>query len=181
MKKCCVLGSVNRAKYNGARKALSLLGVEKIYMIRIEGLNPQPIGFEEIYRGAYIRAVKAYKYKPECYGLGIEAGIIRIGDYYLSGQIAVFTDGVKTSIGLSSFFPLPHSIAEEILNKNTELREVMRKQSGIQDIAETIGAIGYYTKGFMTRTDLSYQAVLAAIIPWLNTNMGTIGSSREKL
>ena len=168
MKNCCVLGSLNKAKYNGARKALSLLGVTKIYMIDVKGLKPQPIGLDEIYNGAYIRALKAYEYKPECYGLGIEAGLIRVNRYYLSGQIAVLTDGERIGVGMSSFFPIPSRIAGEILEGGVELKEVMARETGLRDIAETIGAIGHYTKGFMTRTDLSYQAVLTAIIPFLN-------------
>ncbi len=165
---CCVIGSLNEAKIRGARRALSLLGISDLRPVEVATANPQPVGLDEIIDGAVTRALKAREKYPKCYGLGVEAGIIIVGDYYFSGQIAVFTNGEKYSIGTSMFFPLPKSIGEKIIGKGVELKVLMIKETGIEDIASSIGAIGHYTQGFITRTDLSYQAVLSAIIPWLN-------------
>ncbi len=167
---CCAIGSTNRAKIMGAQRALVLLGIKELIPLEIDIGNPQPIGIDEILEGAIRRAEEAMKHRPECYGLGIEAGLIKLGGQYLSGQIAVFMDDQRYGVGVSMFFPIPRRIGMKLekLRGRTELKNEMIAETGIRNIASTIGAVGYYTQGFITRTDLSYQAVLGAIIPWLN-------------
>lgn len=162
-----VIGSLNKSKILGAKRALRLLGVRKIETINVQGLKPQPIGFSEIFEGAFKRAYIAWKKYEQGLGVGIEAGIIDLYGYAFSGQIAVLTDGKHYSFGFSSFFPLPKHVRDSI-EEGRELRHVMVKESGIRFIAETIGAVGYYSSGYMTRVELSFQAVLAALLPWLN-------------
>ena len=170
-----VIGSLNESKINGARRALSLLGIsfEDIIAIKVKGFKDQPIGFDEIFIGAAYRAVQSVKYLRNIsgvengIGIGIEAGIIKLHNIWFSGQVAIIADNEKYSIGISSFFPLPRKISN-VVSKGYELREVMKEISGYEKIAETIGAIGFFSSGYMTRTDLSYQAVLTALLPWIN-------------
>ncbi len=170
-----VIGSLNESKINGARRALSLLGIsfEDIIAIKVKGFKDQPIGFDEIFIGAAYRAVQSVKYLRNIsgvengIGIGIEAGIIKLHNIWFSGQVAIIADNEKYSIGISSFFPLPRKISN-VVSKGYELREVMKEVSGYEKIAETIGAIGFFSSGYMTRTDLSYQAVLTALLPWIN-------------
>jgi len=170
-----VIGSLNESKINGARRALSLLGIsfEDIIAIKVKGFKDQPIGFDEIFIGAAYRAVQSVKYLRNIsgvengIGIGIEAGIIKLHNIWFSGQVAIIADNEKYSIGISSFFPLPRKISN-VVSKGYELREVMKEISGYERIAETIGAIGFFSSGYMTRTDLSYQAVLTALLPWIN-------------
>ncbi len=173
-----VIGSLNESKINGARRALSLLGIrsEDIIAIKVKGFKDQPIGFGEIFIGAAYRAIKSVKYLRNTsgvengIGIGIEAGIIELHNTWFSGQIAIVADNEKYSIGISSFFPLPRRITD-VVSKGNELRQVMKEVSGYERIAETIGAIGFFSSGYMTRTDLSYQAVLAALLPWINKDI----------
>lgn len=167
-----VIGSRNKAKINGARKALALLGInyDDIVSIDVNTPFPQPIGFNEILLGAMIRAWRAYQYINDGYGVGIEAGVIRLGDYMLSGQVAVVVDGEHYSLGTSGFFPLPENISDQIL-KRMELKNIMRRITSVKEISETIGAIGYLSNGFITRGDLSFEAVLNAILPWINKDL----------
>ncbi len=170
-----VIGSLNESKINGARRALSLLGIsfEDIIAIKVKGFKDQPIGFDEIFIGAAYRALQSVKYLRNIsgvengIGIGIEAGIIKLHNIWFSGQVAIIADNEKYSIGISSFFPLPRKISN-VVSKGYELREVMKEISGYERIAETIGAIGFFSSGYMTRTDLSYQAVLTALLPWIN-------------
>jgi len=173
-----VIGSLNESKINGARRALSLLGIsfKDIIAIKVKGFKDQPIGFDEIFIGAAYRAIQSVKYLryisgvENGIGIGIEAGIIELHNTWFSGQIAVVADNEKYSIGISSFFPLPRRISN-VVSKGYELREVMKEISGYERIAETIGAIGFFSSGYMTRTDLSYQAVLTALLPWINKDI----------
>ena len=173
-----VIGSLNESKINGARRALSLLGIspEDVIPINVKGFKKQPIGFDEIFIGASYRAMESVKYLrnnlqvDNGIGIGIEAGIIKLNNTWFSGQIAVIADNEKYSMGISSFFPLPKGVSDKV-SMGYELRDIMREMSGYERIAETIGAIGFFSSGYMTRTDLSYQAVLAALLPWLNKNI----------
>ena len=173
-----VIGSLNESKINGARKALSLLGIsfKDIIAIKVKGFKDQPIGFDEIFIGAAYRAIQSVKYLRNIsgvkngIGIGIEAGIIKLHNTWFSGQVAIVADNEKYSIGISSFFPLPRKISN-VVSKGYELREVMKEISGYERIAETIGAIGFFSSGYMTRTDLSYQAVLTALLPWINKDI----------
>ena len=173
-----VIGSLNESKINGARRALSLLGISSkdIIPISVEGYKKQPIGFDEMFIGASYRAIESVKYirnnlqADNGIGIGIEAGIIEFNNTWFSGQIAIIADNEKYTMGISSFFPLPRGVSSRV-SVGYELRDIMREISGYKRIAETIGAIGFFSSGYMTRTDLSYQAVLAALLPWLNENI----------
>jgi inosine/xanthosine triphosphatase len=167
-----VIASINTSKINGARRALELAGVRELIPLKVDSIINQPIGFNEIISGAAWRALKALEYLEgrEGFGVGIEAGVIVLGDYVFSGQATIIADHKHYSIGLSGFFPLPENIGREVLRRR-ELGELMRKVSGIQEIASTIGAIGYLSKGFITRTDLSYESTLYALLPWLNMEL----------
>ncbi|OYT39239.1 MAG: hypothetical protein B6U89_04435 [Desulfurococcales archaeon ex4484_58] len=167
-----VIGSKNKAKIRGVKRAFSILGDFKYRSLKLDTLVKQPIGLKETFLGAVFRAVKSYDSLggEKGFGVGVEAGILEIENILLSGQVVVVTDGVKYSVGLSSYFPLPPKIYGELLSRE-ELGVLMEKISEIKDIAESIGAIGYLTNGFITRVDLTYQATVSAIIPWLNTEL----------
>ncbi|ADI32309.1 DUF84 family protein [Staphylothermus hellenicus] len=64
------IGSSNKAKINGARKALALLGIDynNIVSIDVDTPFPQPIGFNEILLGAMVRAWRAYQHINDGYG-----------------------------------------------------------------------------------------------------------------
>ncbi len=167
-----VIASMNASKINGARRALELVGIRELIPLRINSPMKQPIGFNEIISGAAWRALKALEYlgDEEGFGVGIEAGAIVLGDYVFSGQVAIIADHKYYSIGLSGFFPLPGNIGQEVLRRR-ELGELMYRVSRIRGIASTIGAIGYLSKGFITRTDLSYESTLYALLPWINKEL----------
>ncbi len=167
-----VIGSSNRAKVRGVKKAFMLLGVREFITLPIHGFKDQPIGFDEIFLNAVKRTVEAYRSLEgeEGFAVGIEAGIIEYGGLITTGQLAIVTDGEKYSIGLSGFFPLPQKFKNDI-KKGVELGVLMKELSGIEDIASSIGAVGFFTKGLVTRSDLSYYATLYALIPWINPDI----------
>lgn len=165
---CCVIGSRNKAKIRGAVQALRLIGISTIHSIEVDGLNPQPTGFDEILEGARRRARTAYEYMPKCLGLGIEAGLIEINGVYYSGQVAVVFDGERELVGFSMFFPVPDKVVDLILKKGVEMKKAVEEVTGIRGASEKIGVIGLLSIGMVTRTDLSYQAVLSAVLPLIN-------------
>ncbi len=165
------VGTENPAKIIGVEKAFRLIGKTKTYIVRIKDLKPQPIGLNEVVYGAVKRAYQSYKKctSSDCFGVGLEAGIIEITDDYChSGQVAVIIHRDKYSIGTSLFFPLPLEYCKELVG-GKELADIMARESGLTSIRRNIGAIGYYTYGYITRIELSYQATLSALIPFMNT------------
>jgi inosine/xanthosine triphosphatase len=167
-----VIGSTNKAKIRGVIRAFKLLGVRDYETIPVHGYSDQPIGLNDILLNAAKRVVEAYKHlnSREGYAVGIEAGVVEIGNIMLSGQLAIVTDGERYSIGVSGFFPLPNSIREKIV-EGVELGVLMEEMSRIESVRESIGAVGFFTKGFSTREELSYYATLYAIIPWMNPDV----------
>jgi len=163
------IGSKNKAKIRGVKRAFSLIGAREFVEVPVKGFKEQPIGVFETFIGAAKRAVEALNALKgkEGFGVGVEAGIVVFRGIPLSGQIAVITDGTRYSMGFSSFFPLPKRFYGEVL-RGRELGDIMENATGIEGIAEGIGAIGYFSQGLMTRTELSFQAVLSAILPWIN-------------
>ncbi len=177
------VGTENPAKIIGIEKAFRLIGETRTHTVRIEGLKPQPIGINEIVYGAVKRAYRSYKKcsSADCFAVGLEAGIIEItNDYCHSGQVAVIIHSDKYSIGTSLFFPLPLDYCKELV-RGKELADIMARESGLTNIRRNIGAIGYYTYGYITRIDLSYQATLSALIPFMNPEKFSKLPGLEKL
>ncbi len=164
-----VIGSTNEAKILGATKALRLLGVDSIVSISVKTGIEQPIGFKQTALLALIRARRALEYNGD-YGVGIEGGILFETVYPLEAQIAIVIDKeFRASIGISTIFPLPRSFLPELKKKS--LGEIMNSVTRVSNIGRLYGAIGYLTKGYITRIELSYQAVLSAIIPFINNKL----------
>jgi inosine/xanthosine triphosphatase len=175
-----IIGSTNPSKIIGARKALGLAGINNIHYVKVEGLPPQPIGFEEIVKCAIERAARALNGNKEALGVGIEAGIVSLGGYYHSGQVAVITDGEHYTVGTSMFFPIPYRMYNDIMRGgSTELKEALEKHYGLGRLSSTIGAIGYFSSGWITRIELSFQATLSALLPWLHPEYGELKILRE--
>ncbi|RLF01622.1 MAG: hypothetical protein DRJ64_10385, partial [Thermoprotei archaeon] len=116
------------------------------------------------------------KVKEASYGVGIEAGLIEYpltSSGYLNIQVCVISDlDGHTSVGVSAGYELPRFIVNKIVNDPTiELEDIMEELSGIKDIGEKMGAIYLLSKGVMSRLDLSEQAVLTALIPFINKEL----------
>ncbi len=163
--------STNKAKILGAAKALKLLGVKDIASVPVNTGIEQPLSFNQTLLAAIKRIENVVNRVNADYYVSIEGGIIHDIGYLIEGQIAIIVDKQgRASVGFSSLFPLPISFKEKLFSGKT-LEEAMYEVTGIKRIGEKYGAIGYLTEGFITRVELSYQAVLTAILPFLNTHL----------
>ncbi|WP_460123895.1 inosine/xanthosine triphosphatase [Stetteria hydrogenophila] len=166
------LGSGNPVKRMAVEKAFSYYFDASVVAVPVHtGVPPQPVGLGEVVRGAALRAVRALeKVDSAHFGVGVEAGLIEfIGSTgFIEVQIAVVAgrDG-RASIGLSPGFELPPWIVAEML-KGAELSSVAGIERGRRDIGEHVGYIGVKTWGRVTRHDLTEQAVIMALTPWLD-------------
>ncbi len=165
------VGSTNPSKVLAVKKAWILMGDAEVLGVKVpSGVSEQPRTMNEIVKGACNRALNALKIANADYGVGIEAGYISVPllkDKILDIQVAVIVDktGYET-IGFSPAFEVPPSA----LSHRT-LGEYMAKISGRNKINEEIGAIGYLSIGTVTRMELTYYAVLMALIPRINKHL----------
>ena len=170
------LGSRNPVKVDGVRRVFHrLLGPIKLVSIHVDPpIGRQPLSLDELVRGAEYRgSIALDKCSRAIYGVGIEAGLIKIRDRYALAIQACYIesrDGGK-SIGLSRGFPVPLCFYEKLrVNRGLELEDLVTKYYGVEGAGEDIGLIGILTRGEIDRLRLTMDAVETAIIPFLKWN-----------
>lgn len=132
----------------------------------------QPMG-NAIAAGAMERAVAAQTHTDADFGIGIEAGLMKVPgtSRWLSVQICVIADHAgETSMGMGPGYELPESILEAVL-AGESLRDAFERLLH-QDDPERRGAVYYLSNGLMDRTELTVQGLRMALIPWLNPSIG---------
>ncbi|AIJ05014.1 hypothetical protein JH146_0163 [Methanocaldococcus bathoardescens] len=165
------IGSTNPVKIEAVKEGFEkVLGaVEVVGVDVISGVSSHPIGLEETYLGALNRAKNAFE-KVQCtYAVGIEAGLIKVGEHYIDIHVCVVFDGIRETVGLSQGFEYPKIVAEKVL-EGIEGGKIAEKISGIKDIGKNIGLIGYLTDNNITRKDLCRDSVIMALIPRMMKN-----------
>ena len=173
------VGSLNPVKVGAARLVFErFFGEVEIHPVRVKTSIPaQPIGVDQVIRGAVERAYQALSsVTGSDYGVGLEAGLIPYPwtiTGYLNHQVCALVDHeLKITLGSSMGFEFPSRVIERLERGEVmEAEEVMEEITGIERIGEAAGAIGYLTKNHVKRLDLSIQALTSALIPRLNPNL----------
>jgi inosine/xanthosine triphosphatase len=165
------VGTKNPAKVEGIRLAFKkYFPAAEIRTIDSSSVTrAQPFGLDQMTEGAISRAKFALSKIGGDFGVGVEAGIFQIGDNYFDHQQAAIVDASgKTSLGHSAGYPLPTNAVETMIKAGKELERYAESLSGIKEIGDKGGLVHHLTKGAMTRTDLTEQCVMMALIPWLH-------------
>jgi inosine/xanthosine triphosphatase len=134
-------------------------------------LKAQPIGEEQTYEASRWRVKKARNHQSSYdFYVGIEGGVVLTS--HNKPRIIVYS-----SVGNGSFIetvrgceiPLPQQFYEQLLNSHhTELGDLMTNISGISNIKQKEGAVGFLTRNIVTRFDILKQSIMMALIPFLN-------------
>jgi glutamate--cysteine ligase len=190
------VGSRNEPKLAAVRNALSAYAPD----VDVEGVDvssgvpDQPVGFDEIIRGAKNRAAAARASGACDLGVGIEDGLVAVaigaaevsGDHLNIGCAAV-SDGRRTSIGFSSAFAYPPGVTEAAVRERAPIgalfdalwrerrRETDRRPSG-----ETSGNVGKLTAGVLPRSEYARHAVLCALVAFVNPDLYTAMTTAEQ-
>lgn len=167
-------GTKNPAKVNGIKDAFSkyfrdpeLRPVDSSSVARA-----QPRGLDEMTAGATARARFALSAAGGDFGVGVEAGIFTIGDVYFDNQVAAIVDhSGKVSLGHSAGYMLPREAMEKLFRDGRELERWAEEVSGINEVGDKGGLIKYLTGDRMTRTELTEQCVVTALVPWLHRGL----------
>jgi len=166
------LGSTNKSKLLGVGDmAKKIFGKVIVKGAKIEQKVPiQPFELETI-EGAIHRAIEAKRKMKSDYGVGIESGIFEFNDRYFDCTWCAVYDGDEITFGSSMCFEVEREIIEEIKNKGETMGSIFGRISGIKDIGEEKGAIGYLSGGMTQRKELNKQAFLTAMIPRISKRL----------
>ena len=165
------VGSKNPAKLDGVRRAFSMYfhSLELRPVDSSSITKAQPLGLEQMVEGAVARAQFALAEAGGDYGVGVEAGIFKVGHFYFDHQQAAITDpSGKVSLGHSAGYMLPKGAVEKMLDEGKELEQLAEGLTGVLGVGDKGGLVHYLTKGKMTRADLTEQCVMTALAPWLH-------------
>lgn len=168
------VGSKNPNKIQAVREAFQLF--QRFRDARFEtfasksGVSDQPMGLDEIIRGAKQRATHAFS--SSFLSVGLESGLIPVPQTqngYMNISACAIFNGSSYFTGLGPAFELPTAIVELVVEQKLEL-DVAIFQSGFSSnprIGYSEGIIGMLTDGVVTRKDYMVPAVTMAISGFL--------------
>lgn len=168
------LGTKNPSKVEGTRRAFSRYfpELEVRTVAASAGVPPQPLGLEQITAGAVSRARTALSQAGGDLGVGVEAGIFKMGARYFDHQQAAIVDPLgRVSLGHSAGYPLPAAAVKALVDGGNELEEYAVRLTGVEGIGDKGGLVEHLTKGTVTRADLTDQCVTMALVPLLHRDV----------
>ncbi len=173
-----VVGTGNPVKVAAVRRAFSRLGIEcEVLGVRtVTSVGPQPVGLRTIVRGAVERALGALRSSESDYGVGIEAGFVEVPGTvtgYMNFQACAVVDGdLRVSLGMGPGFEFPTEAVNSVMRGEVaEVGVFMERLTGVKGIGSREGAVGYLSRGVVTRSDITEMAVIMAMIPRLNPSL----------
>ena len=160
------VASLNEAKINAVREALSHLSTQVFGIECSSGVSPQPMNEEETMKGAMNRARIASQQAD--YGVGIESGLSMInGRTFESGWVCVVTKEGQVGLASSNRYEIRKPVLE-LIEQGLELSEAIEQLTGLSDIKTQKGMSGVITNGIINRSDSYRDAVLLAFAPFLS-------------
>jgi inosine/xanthosine triphosphatase len=165
------VGSTNPTKIDPVRDVFSK-HFQKVTVQGIEiksSVKEQPIGDDEIYKGALHRAKEAIKnVNGADYGVGIEGGMVKRSFGWMEYSLVVIVDKKgNVGIGSSGSLVLPDCVIKRI-HKGETLEQSIDALFGTKKIGKGIGMFGVMTKGTVTRTSGVSHGVAFALARFLH-------------
>ena len=172
------IASTNEVKVNALKEIISeynFLKNSEITSLGIDsGVHKQPKSIEETLTGAMNRAKNAFQ---DCdYSVGLESGLMKV-PYTKSGFMdfcaCAIYDGKNHHLGLSFAFEFPRMVTDLIIQEGLDANEAFLKAGLTKNpkLGSAEGAIGFLTKGRVTRKEYTKQAIRTALIQLENPNL----------
>ena len=181
------VGSVNEPKLAAVRSALGAYAPDVTVegVVVDSGVPEQPVGFDEIIRGARNRAAGAVSGSSYDLGIGIEDGLIPYPVAPSNSEIAhlnigcvAITDGERNSIGFSSAFAYPPGCSIQAANDRQPIGAVFdrlwedrRGESSRLPSALSTGNIGRLSNDVLPRAEYTRHGVLCALVAYLQPDL----------
>jgi inosine/xanthosine triphosphatase len=149
-----IIGSKNPAKIKAVKDAFQKYDAEYATIDIPSGVNDQPFSDEETIKGAINRAYGALDAGDGEIGIGLEGGV-QDTEYglFLCNWGALAVKGKPPIIAGGARIPLPETVAAQ-LAAGKELGPVMDAFTNKNDIRKKEGAIGVFTDGEISRSDM---------------------------
>lgn len=170
-----IVCSQNPVKINAIK-----LGFEKVFPDTVfefvgvsakSEVSDQPMSEKETYLGALNRVKNAKLHSPDAdFWAGIEGGLEEI-----DGKLEAFAFIIiesKNLLGKSktATFELPNKVAE-LIHSGMELGDADDVVFGGNNSKQKNGSVGILTKNLITRTSYYTEAVVLALIPFINKEL----------
>lgn len=170
-----IVGSKNPVKILSAEEAFRLtFGNDSLVQgINVDsGVSKQPIGDQETYQGAFARASNSKLAFPEAdFWVGIEGGTHQVEEDWMAYAYIVILDRTgKEGKARSASFWLSKKVGG-LLADGMELGEADDLVFRTDNSKLKGGAVGLLTKGVVNRKELYKQAVILALIPFINEDL----------
>jgi inosine/xanthosine triphosphatase len=170
-----IIGSKNPVKIKAVTSAFeTVFASEKFNYIGIDvpsGVPDQPIGDNQTLKGAYNRVKAAKKlYDKAAFYVGVEGGLDNNKDMEVYAWMYIENaEGLKGKSRTATFF-LPPAV-QKLVNEGLELGHaddiVFKKENSKQKG----GSVGILTHGILNRQVYYEQALILALIPFINKNL----------
>ncbi|MFC3022743.1 inosine/xanthosine triphosphatase [Vibrio zhugei] len=165
-----VIASLNPAKINAVKSAFELIFPQHTFQFNgvdvPSGVADQPMSNNETYHGAKNRVNNAKQaVQGADYYVGIEAGIEGNATFAWIVIESEEQQGESRSASLA----LPPRVLAKLANAH-ELGNVMDEVFATDNIKQKGGAIGLLTQNHLTRSSVYHQALILALVPFLNSD-----------
>ena len=166
--KTVTIASLNPAKINAVKSAFEAAFPQQEFDFKgvsvASGVADQPMSNQETYQGAINRVHNAAQAIPNSdFYVGLEAGI---EDNVTFAWMVIESNGQRGESRSASLM-LPPQVIEKLAHAN-ELGDVMDEVFGTDNIKQKGGAIGLLTHNQLTRSSVYHQALILALIPFIN-------------
>lgn len=163
-----IVASLNPAKINAVKSAFQEVFPEHTFIF--EGISvpsevsDQPLSDEETRQGALNRVKNARAAVTDAsFYVGLEAG----NEKEVTFAWMVIESENRRGESRSASLMLPPHVVKGVHN-GKELGDVMDEEFGTDNIKQKGGAIGLLTGHILTRSSVYHQALILALIPFIN-------------
>ncbi len=171
-----IVGSKNPVKISCTDIAFHQALEEGAFLI--EGLNvssgvdDQPIGDEQTYLGAFNRAQNSKNVFPEAdYWVGIEGGVDeKDGEMFAFAWVVIIDPSGRVGKAKTATFFLPNIISD-LIKGGMELGAADDQVFNRENSKHGNGSVGILTNGAVNRKEYYTQAVILALIPFMNKSI----------
>lgn len=168
------VGSSNPSKVNAVRSVIEQVQLEAVIrpVDAPSGVASQPIGVAEMTQGARHRAVYARTSLQADWGVGMEGGVEfdQEGHAWLFSMVVIVTTEHGDLCARGGQLRLPPIVAQR-LRAGAELGPLMDELIGTTNLKHGLGAIGYLTKGLITREESYRDSFSRALVPLLHPHL----------
>lgn len=169
-----VVASQNPVKVNAVLNSFRRYYDAEVEVVGISvpsGVSDQPMSEEETRQGAVNRANRASELEPGTdFYVGIEGGVDRVGDRLFAFAWIAISNTDFDSLARTATFELPPEVSQLIF-EGMELGDADDQVFKKNNSKQQNGAVGLLTQDLVTREKLYEQAVLLALIPYMNREL----------